>query len=81
MPILAMPPQKQAIEYSYFYEANAVGKAAGELREEKQKELNQVTQGSVLRQRWLLVESGTATSNRTFQPPYELGQLRRPRTQ
>lgn len=55
MPMLAMPPQKQAVECSVFYEANAVGKAADELREEKEKELNQVTQGSVFRQRWLLV--------------------------
>jgi len=67
MPMLAMAPQKQAVEYSYFYEANAVGKAASELREEKQRELNEVTQGSVLRQRWLLVnlaqQQVTALSN------------------
>jgi hypothetical protein len=55
MPMLAMPPQKHVVEYSVFYEANAVGKAANELREEMEKELNQVTQGSVFRQRWLLV--------------------------
>jgi hypothetical protein len=55
MPMLAMPPQKHAVEYSFFYEANAIGTAANELREEKEKDLNQVTQGSVFRQRWLLV--------------------------
>jgi hypothetical protein len=55
MPMLAMPPQKHVVEYSVFYEAHAVGKAANDLREEKEKELNQVTQGSVFRQHWLLV--------------------------
>jgi hypothetical protein len=54
MPMLAMPPQKQAVEYSVFYEANAVGKAATDLREKNEQDLNQVTQGSVFRQRLLL---------------------------